>query len=54
MKNHIGIFLKLHEENDKKIIEKLKRVSNKQGYIKAVVLDDAFIYKKYEKGENHG
>lgn len=54
MKNHKGIFLNLHTENDKHIIEKLDKVSNKQGYIKELVQADSKIYKVMEKGENHG
>ena len=51
MKNHKGIFINLHEQNDKQILDRLNNVSNKQGYIKAVVKNDALIYKQYEKGE---
>lgn len=52
MKNHKGVYIKLHELNDKKILDKLEHLSNKQGYIKEVVLNDRIIYKQYEKGES--
>lgn len=35
------IKLKLHKVNDADIIEKLKSVDNKQGYIKQLIREDA-------------
>lgn len=49
MDNHIGIFLRLHKENDKKVIEALKEQPNKQGYIKGLILKDAYIKEQYKK-----
>ena len=38
--NHKGIYLQLHIVKDKDILQKLKDVGNKQGYIKNLILDD--------------
>ena len=54
MNNHTGIYIKLHQENDKEILKKLQNLNNKQGYIKEVVLNDSVVYKKYEKGVGNG
>lgn len=42
MKNntHHGVYLKLHQVNDKDIIERLDKQSNKQGYIKRLIRED--------------
>lgn len=44
--NHKGIYLQLHIVKDKDILQKLKDVGNKQGYIKNLILDDI------RKGDN--
>ena len=49
MNNHIGVFLKLHKEHDKKIIEMLNEQPNKQGYIKNLILKDSYIKEQYKK-----
>ena len=49
MNNHIGVFIRLHKEHDKKIIERLQEQPNKQGYIKALILKDAYIKGQYKK-----
>lgn len=36
----IGIYIKLHKEKDKDIIDKLSTVESKQGYIKNLILKD--------------
>ena len=54
MKNHTGIYLRLHETNDAKILERLRTVTNKNGYIKALINNDASVYKKFKKGEGNG
>ena len=51
MKNHKGIYLRLHEHNDAYAIKRLEGVSNKNGYIKSLINRDDSIYKNYEKGE---
>lgn len=38
--NTVQIKLKLHKTNDRDIIEKLKSVGNKQGYIKQLIRGD--------------
>lgn len=37
MKNHIGLYLKFHNENDADIIDYLNGVDNKQGLIKKLI-----------------
>ena len=55
MKNHKGLYLNLHTVNDKNIIEKLEKVYNKQGYIKALINADALFYHSFKrKGEKNG
>lgn len=55
MKNHVGVYLNLHTNNDKHIIEKLDQVSNKQGYIKELIKTDSLFYQNYKrKGEKDG
>lgn len=55
MKNHKGIFIRLHNEHDKGIIEKLSHVTNKQGYIKELIKTDSLCYEYFiRKGENDG
>ena len=49
MNNHIGLFIKLHKEHDKKIIERLNEQPNKQGYIKDLILKDYYIKEQYKK-----
>ena len=49
MDKHIGIYIKLHKENDKKIIDILNEQENKQGYIKRLILKDAYIKEQYKK-----
>lgn len=49
MNKHIGIYIKLHKEHDKKIIEQLQEQPNKQGYIKRLILKDAYIKEQYKK-----
>ena len=49
MNNHIGVFLKLHKEHDKKIIERLNEQPNKQGYIKGLILKDSYIKEQYKR-----
>lgn len=46
--NHKGIYLQLHIVKDKDILQKLKDVGNKQGYIKNLILDDI---RKGDKGD---
>ena len=38
--NHTGFYLKLNNESDKQIIERLKSVPNRQGYIKDLIQTD--------------
>ena len=40
--------MKLHQVNDKDIIEKLNSVHNKQGYIKEAIRADIFLDKLYD------
>lgn len=42
MKNstHHGVYLKLHQINDRDIIERLDEQKNKQGYIKRLIRED--------------
>ena len=55
MKNHKGIFIRLHNEHDKSIIEKLNLVTNKQGYIKELIKTDNLFYHNFiRKGEDDG
>lgn len=49
MKNHVGVYLNLHTDNDKHIIEKLEKVNNKQGYIKALIKADALFYQNFKR-----
>lgn len=37
MKNHIGLYIKFHKENDADIIDYLNGVDNKQGLIKKLI-----------------
>ena len=50
MKNnkYHGVYMKLHQVNDKDIIEKLNSVPNKQGYIKEAIRADIFLDKFYD------
>lgn len=55
MKNHKGLYLNLHTTNDRNIIEKLDKVSNKQGYIKELIKTDSLCYEYFiRKGEKNG
>ena len=55
MKNHKGIFIRLHNEHDKNIIQKLNKVTNKQGYIKELIkTDNRFYYNFIKKEGNDG
>lgn len=55
MKNHKGVFIRLHNEHDKNIIDKLSKVTNKQGYIKELIKTDSLFIQHYiRKGENDG
>lgn len=38
--NHTGFYLKLNNESDRQIIERLKSVPNRQGYIKDLIQTD--------------
>lgn len=40
MKNHTGLFIRLHNIHDKDVIDKLQAVDNKQGYIKNLIRKD--------------
>lgn len=51
MKNHKGIFIRLHNEHDKSIIEKLNLVTNKQGYIKELIKKDNLFYHNFIRKE---
>jgi hypothetical protein len=51
MQNYKGIFLKLNVIADEPVISKLDQVKNRQGYIKHLINEDTFIYKKYRKEE---
>ena len=48
--NHKGIYLQLHIVKDKDILQKLKDVGNKQGYIKNLILDDIRKEGKDDQG----
>lgn len=48
--NHKGIYLQLHIVKDKDILQKLKDVGNKQGYIKNLILDDIRKGDKDDQG----
>ena len=50
MKNHYGVYLNLHNENDKPIIDRLKEQANRQGYIKGLIRKDIYIKEQYKKG----
>lgn len=58
MKNntHHGVYLKLHQVNDKDIIERLDEQKNKQGYIKRLIREDAafehFCNEAFKEGNN--
>ena len=58
MKNNIhhGVYLKLHQVNDKDIIERLDNQSNKQGYIKRLIREDTafehFCNEAFKEVEN--
>lgn len=54
MNKHVGVYIKLHKDNDRSIIDKLSKVDNKQGYIKGLIKKDIYINNQYKKGENHG
>lgn len=61
MKNntHHGVYLKLHQVNDKDIIERLNDQKNKQGYIKRLIREDTafehFCDDAFKKeGEENG
>lgn len=49
MKNHEAVYIKLHKEHDKDIIERLGELRNKQGYIKSLIRSD-IIYKPMNRG----
>lgn len=51
MKNHIGLYLKFHNENDADIIDYLNGVDNKQGLIKQLIRRD--MIKTYERKHQH-
>ncbi len=38
--NVVGVYIKLHRENDADILEKLGSLTNKQGYIKQLIRFD--------------
>lgn len=48
--NHKGIYLQLHIVKDKDILQKLKDVGNKQGYIKNLILEDIRKGDKDDQG----
>ena len=56
MSNHIGVFIRLHKEHDKKVIERLNEQPNKQGYIKNLILKDSYIKDQYKnkRGNDNG
>ena len=61
MKNstHHGVYLKLHQVNDKDIIERLDEQKNKQGYIKRLIREDVafenFASEAFKKeGDENG
>lgn len=49
-----GVFLKLNNETDKDILERLSSVPNRQGYVKQLIRDDiartCSVPKKAEEG----
>ena len=49
MQKYKGIFLKLNTVSDLPVLNKLQQIKNKQGYIKHLINEDTFIYKKYKK-----
>ena len=51
MTNHKSILIKLHKVHDERVLKRLSEVSNKQGYIKDLIIQDPLIYKNYKKGE---
>lgn len=53
MKNHIGLYLKFHNENDADIIDYLNGVDNKQGLIKQLIRRYMIKTKVREK-QNEG
>ena len=54
MTNHKSILIKLHKTHDENVLKKLSEVSNKQGYIKDLIIQDPLVYKNYKKGEQNG
>ena len=50
-KNHIGVYIRLHKVHDALIIRRLTEQENKQGYIKGLILKDAYIKEQYKKGD---
>lgn len=55
MNNHKGLYIRLHKEHDKQVIEKLALVSNKQGYIKELIKTDSLFYQHFKrKGAGNG
>ena len=58
MKNnmHHGVYLKLHQVNDKDIIKRLGEQKNKQGYIKRLIREDTafehFCDEAFKEVEN--
>lgn len=56
MKNntHHGVYLKLHQVNDKDIIERLDEQKNKQGYIKRLIREDVAFEKFAEEAFKEG
>lgn len=54
MKNHEGVYIKLHKINDNDLIKRLSEVQNKQGYIKDLIKQDSSIYKKFKGGLCNG
>lgn len=51
MKNHIGLYLKFHNENDADIIDYLNGVDNKQGLIKQLIR--RYMIKTNGRKEQH-
>lgn len=45
MKNHEGVYIKLHKINDADLIKRLHQVDNKQGYIKDLIKHDIDFIK---------
>lgn len=48
MKNHEGVYIKLHKINDADLIERLHHVDNKQGYIKDLIKADIRYIKRVQ------